>query len=106
MQQRKLTAYPPYYFLIAAHILGKDEEKTLRAATEIKQAVVEEAQDEVLAIGPLTPYYAFTGDRYKKVVVFKTKKPAELKEILHRLSTSFSHFGGIDIVFDVDPLDY
>ncbi len=106
MEQRKLTSYPPYYYLIAAHFTGKDEEKTLLAASEMKKAILDESSDPVLALGPITPYYSYVNERYKKVVLFKTKKPDSLKDVLRKISSSYAHLGGIDIVFDVDPLDY
>ena len=105
MQQRKISAYPPFYFLIAVTFSSKDEEKTIRAGVEMKEYIAEKAGPEVLSIGPIAPYYALVGGFHKRTVLFKTKKPDELKPLLKEVST-FSASGGVDISFDVDPLDY
>ena len=105
MQQRKITSYPPFFYLIAVTFSAKDEEKTIRAGVEMKEYISEKAGSDVLSIGPIAPYYALVGGFYKRTVLFKTKKPDALKGLLKEVST-FSSSGGVDITFDVDPLDY
>ena len=105
MQQRKLSKYPPFYFLIAAHFSSKEEAKAMEAALEMKGYLEEHADESTFAVGPLTPYYSFIGGMYKKTLLLKTKKPDELKAMLREISNTYSGLAGVDIVYDVDPLD-
>lgn len=104
MQQRKMGAYPPFYFLISVIFSCKDEEKCIRAGVEMKTYIEDKAGESVLSLGPIAPYYSFIGGFHKRTVLFKTKKPDELKALLKEVS-AFSSAGGVDISFDVDPLD-
>lgn len=105
MQTRKLTAYPPFYYLIAVHFSSKDEEKAIRAGIEMKEYLTEICGEDLLSIGPIAPYYSLIGGFHKRVVLLKTKHPEELKKALRDLQR-LTRAGGVDIVYDVDPLDY
>ena len=105
MQQRKLSQYPPFFFLIAAHFSAKEEERAMEAALEMKSYIEEHSDDATIAVGPLTPYYSFVGGMYKKTLLLKTKKPNDLKALLREISHTYSGLGGVEIVYDVDPLD-
>ena len=105
MQQRKLSEYPPFYYLVAVIFSSKEEEKAIRAGVEMKEYVFDSLGEDVKAIGPIAPYFSFVGGYHKRVVLFKSKKKDELKDVLRQVS-AFSLAGGVDITFDVDPFDY
>ena len=106
MQQRKLTKFPPYYFLVALHFSSKDEQRCIRVAVEIKESLEARFGEEILCLGPVVPYYAIVGDRHKRCLLIKTKMPTKVKPFLGSLVRAVSGKGGIDIECDVDPLDY
>ncbi|MBQ7243536.1 MAG: primosomal protein N' [Bacilli bacterium] len=106
MQQRKLTKFPPYYFLVALHFSSKDEQRCIRVAVEIKESLEARFGEEILCLGPVVPYYAIVGDRHKRCLLIKTKTPTKVKPFLGSLVRAVSGKGGIDIECDVDPLDY
>ena len=106
MQQRKISAYPPYVYMIAAIFAAKDEEKCVEACFNVKEEIERRFEKEVIAIGPVSPYYEFVGGSHRRVLLIKTKKPDDIKPFLSDLSHRLSGKNGVDIIYDVDPLDY
>ncbi len=106
MQQRKISGYPPYYYLIAAYFSSKSEEKCVEASYEVKTEIERRYEGKATAIGPVSTYYEFVGESNRRVVIVKTKNPAELNPFLRELGQKLSGKNGVDIIYDVDPLDY
>ena len=106
MQQRKITRFPPYVFLLALKFSSRSEEKCIAAAVEFKRNLEEHFGDAIFTLGPVVPYFAIVGDMHKRHLLIKTKKPDEVKPYLGTLVHTLSGKGGIDIECDVDPLDY
>jgi len=106
MQQRRITQFPPYVFLLALKFSAKVEERCVRACVEFKQDLENRFGSDITAIGPVAPYYAFVGDSYRRTLIIKTKVPQEVKPYLGDLVHTISGKGGINIECDVDPLDY
>lgn len=106
MQQRRITQFPPYVYLIALHFSAKSEERCIQAAAEFKANIEARFGPDVTCLGPVVPYYAVVGDFHKRGVLIKTKKPDLVKPYLGELVHALSGKGGIDIECDVDPIDY
>ncbi|MBO6286051.1 MAG: primosomal protein N', partial [Bacilli bacterium] len=106
MQQRKITRFPPYVYLIALHFSAKVEQRCIEASVSFKQNLEAKFPDDVTCLGPVVPYYAVVGDYHKRSLLIKTKTPAKIKPYLGELVRVLSGKGGIDIECDVDPLDY
>lgn len=105
MQQRRITKFPPYYYLIALHFSAKDEERCVRAAVEFKENLEQRFKEDLIALGPVVPYYAIVGGFHKRCLLLKTKVPQNVKPYLGELVHALSGKGGIDIECDVDPAD-
>ena len=106
MQQRKIASYPPYFYLIAMHFACKDEERCIRAAYEVKRAIEEHFGSAINAIGPIQPFFSLIGDQHRRTVLLRMKKPDDIKPYLAELAHRLSGKNGVDIIYDVDPLDY
>ncbi|MBR1847389.1 MAG: primosomal protein N' [Bacilli bacterium] len=106
MQQRRITKFPPYYYLIALHFSSKDETRCIRASVEFKENLEQKFGNDLICVGPVVPYYAVVGLFHKRSLLIKTKVPATIKPYLADLVHALSGKGGIDIECDVDPLDY
>ena len=105
MQQRKITRFPPYVFLIALKFAAKDEERCVRASVEFRENI-ERQFPESICLGPIVPYISFLAEKHRRLVLIKTRNPAEIKPYLGDLIHALSGKGGVDIECDVDPLDY
>jgi len=106
MQVRKLSAYPPYVYLIALTFSGKVEEKVVASAHDVKEDLDRHAFASVQTIGPISPYFNFIEGYFKRSLLIKYKNGEELLPYLHNLLSTLSGKGGVDIVCDVDPMDY
>ena len=106
MQQRQISQYPPYVYLLALNFSSKSEEKAIRAAVEFKEDIENRFGKDVNCVGPVIPYLSIIGGYHKRNLLIKTKKPDDVKPYLGELVRALSGKGGVSIECDVDPLDY
>ena len=106
METRRIGKLPPYYFLVVIRIKSKVEEKANEAAFQIKDHLEGRHFENVMAIGPATPYIAIQGGYYVKTILVKYRKRDELYPYLIDLQKRLSGRAGIEIEYNVDPLDY
>ena len=105
METRKIGRYPPYVYMIAIRLYAKNEEKLIEASYQIKDAIEREAFPNVLLVGPSTPYLAFFGGRYRRNILVKFRSREPIVPYLKNLADRLSGRAGVDIEFDVDPLE-
>ncbi len=105
METRKIGKLPPYVFMISIRLSAKNEEKVAEAAYQIKEAIENERFENVTLIGPSTPYLAFLGGRYRRNILVKFRSREKIVPYLRSLAERLSGRGGVDIAFDVDPLE-
>ena len=106
MQVRKLSLYPPYRYLFLLKFSCKNEERCIESAFDIKKHLDSMNFPDTLCLGPLSPFFALVGGVYQRTLLIKTKKPEALRPHLSSLLSKLSGKGGVEIVCDVDPLDY
>ncbi len=106
MNERKITQYPPYVYLILLEFSAVNEEKCVNAAYDIKRALEDKNIESLSVVGPITPFYSMVGGKHKRVVLLKMKKRDAVVEELKALLSSPLSSGSVDISVNVDPLDY
>ncbi len=106
MQNRHISLYPPYAFLIAISISAKSEEKCVQASHALKDEILKAGFEDVTVLGPVTPYFSIVGDRHQRSLLVKYKKAPGIKKYLSDLQAEMSGKGGVEFGFDVDPIDY
>lgn len=106
MQERRLSKYPPYVYLILLSFASKNEEKAVEASYSIKDEMLSQGFESLEIIGPLTPYYSIQDGKYRRVILLKFKDRKPIDEYLKKLLKDRSGLGGVDIDANVDPLDY
>jgi primosomal protein N' len=106
METRRIGKLPPYVYLVVIRVKSKNEEKANEASFQIKENLEGRRFENVMAVGPATPYIAIQGGYYIKTILVKYRKRDELFPYLIELQKKLSGRAGIEIEFDVDPLDY
>ncbi len=106
MENRKIGKLPPYYYLVVIKVRSKNQEKAAEAAYDIKADLEKQQFDKVYAIGPATPYIAFQGGYFTKTILVKYRVRDELFPYLKALGKRLSGRAGVELSFDVDPIDY
>lgn len=106
MQERKISHYPPYYFLILLEFSCPNEERLVSAAADFKREIVASELEEIELLGPLTPFYSMVAGKYKRIILLKYRKCPGLFPYLKTLLERYASRGGVDIAVNVDPLDY
>ena len=106
MQERKISQYPPYVYLILLEFSSANEEKCLSAAYSFKKDLESQGFEGVDLVGPLLPYYSMVGGKYKRIILIKHKNKELISGYLKNLLRDYSKTGSVDISINVDPLDY
>ena len=106
MQSRKTSLYPPYRYLFLLKFSCKNEERCIESAFDVKRHFDAMGFASSLCLGPLSPFFALVNGVYQRSLLIKTKHPDEVRKYLADILSNLSGKGGVDIVCDVDPLDY
>lgn len=106
MQERKTSLYPPYRYLFLLRFSCKNEEHCIQAALDVRKHFENQCIPDSACLGPNTPFFALVGDVHQRTLLIKTKSPDATRKYLAALLNELSGKGGVDILCDVDPLDY
>ncbi len=106
MQERKTSLYPPYRYLFLLRFSCKNEERCIQAALDVRKHFENQCIPDSACLGPNTPFFALVGDVHQRTLLIKTKSPDATRKYLTALLNELSGKGGVDILCDVDPLDY
>ncbi len=106
MAVRKLRLCPPYRYLISAELSSKDEALLSSTALEIAQEIENNKFEDVILIGPVTPFIAFERDHHVRVILIKYKNSDKIKPYLESLLVRMKSNYQIDIRINVDPYNY
>lgn len=106
MAIRKLRLCPPYRYLISVELSSKDEALLTSTALEISSFIERENYEDVVTIGPVTPYIAFISEHHVRVILIKYKNSDKIKPYLEDLLVRMKSNYQIDIRINVDPYNY
>jgi primosomal protein N' (replication factor Y) (superfamily II helicase) len=106
MQSRKTSLYPPYRYLFLLKFSCKNEERCIESSFDVKRHFDAMGFASSLCLGPLSPFFALVNGLYQRSLLIKTKYPDEVRKYLADILSNLSGKGGVDIVCDVDPIDY
>jgi len=105
MQERRISKYPPYFYLISLVFKGKNETKCVKAAKVFKDELLAFGIADFDVIGPLTPFYSVERGEYRKTLLLRFKKREEIQGHLKSLLDRYGSFAGVSVEANVDPLD-
>lgn len=106
MQERKILQYPPYFYLILLEFLSENEEKCVQASSDFLRELKAQDFETASYVGPLAPYYSLNAGRHSRVLLIKYKQGEALRNYLREMVKRFSGLSKVDIIINVDPLDY
>lgn len=106
MSERKIAQYPPYRYLFLLKVSCKSEERCVGACFDLKRNFDSQSFPDSSCLGPISPYFALVNGVYQRTLLIKTKNKEDVRAYLERILGGLSGKGGVDIVCDVDPLDY
>lgn len=106
MKERKNGQYPPFVNLMLLTFKGSNEERVILACKDFKRSIDMQAFNGVTIIGPMVPYYAIQDGKYVRNVLIKFKSREGLDSYVKDLVRRYSGKAGIDILLNIDPLDY
>jgi primosomal protein N' (replication factor Y) len=110
MLYRKLMQYPPAAHILLILITSKEEERAVKSAAHLGEAVNQyfaERQMQAQIIGPAPATIAKVNDIYRRVIYIKHNEYDALIEIKNYLEGYFSYselFTGCNLQFDFDPM--
>lgn len=106
MEMRKLQAYPPYTFMAAITLSGKNEESVIQAAYDTVDFLNEHFKNDGVVLGPSTPYIAKIRDLNMRTVLVKFRNYDISHEILKRYTNYFANKNGINVSINIDPYNF
>ncbi len=106
MKSRKLQRYVPYMYLTLLQFFGKDEEVVDITAQNIKDRLIQEFNEEVIIVGPSSPYIKRKGEYYYKNLLLKYKNVSLIETQLDNLKSLFEGKTDVRMKIDRDPFDY
>ena len=106
MEMRKLQAYPPYTYMAAITISGKNEDTVIQAAYDSADFLNEQFKNDGVILGPSTPYIAKVRDQNMRTVLIKFRNYQLSHDILSRYISYFSNKNGISISVNIDPYNF
>ena len=106
MEMRKLQAYPPYTYMVAITISGKNEDTVIQAAYDTTDFLNEQFKNDGVILGPTTPYIAKIRDQNMRTVLVKFRNYKLSHDILSRYINYFSNKNGISISVNIDPYNF
>ncbi len=106
MEMRKLQGYPPYTFMAAITLSGKNENSVIQAAYDSVDFLNDNFKDDGVILGPSTPYIAKIRDQNMRTVLVKFKNYDLSHDILKRYIAYFSNKNGVSITINIDPYNF
>ena len=106
MNARKLQRYSPYMYLTSLQFLGKDEEEVELVAQNIKDRLAFMLKENVILVGPSSPYIKKKGEYYLKNLLLKYKDQSLIEESLTKVKQLFEGRSDVRLRIDRDPFDY
>ena len=106
MEMRKLQSYPPYTFMAAITISGKNEEVVIQSAYDTADYLRERFKNDGVILGPSTPYIAKIRDQNMRTVLVKFRNYALSHEILSDYIALFSNKNSINVSINIDPYNF
>lgn len=103
MQMRKAQKYPPYTYLASITISGKNEENVINNSYRIVDMLNEELKDEVVVLGPSTPFVPYVNNSHVREVLVKYIHPDVVRERFKKLLSSNHFKGSLSISINIDP---
>ena len=106
MEMRKLQQYPPYTYMAAITISGKNEDNVIQVAYDSVDFLNEHFKNDGVILGPSTPYIAKIRDQNMRTVLVKFKNYDLSHEILGQYISHFSNKNGISVTINIDPYNF
>ena len=106
MEMRKLQAYPPYTFMAAITLSGKNEENVIQSAYDTVDYLHERYKEDGVILGPSTPYIAKIRDQNMRTVLVKFKNYNLSHQILADYLKLFANKNAISVSINIDPYNF
>ena len=107
MRIRKISKFPPYWYLSLVHVYAKDEVDIEVFSNEIVEnlnSVLEHNKENVIITGSYDPYITFNGPYRKKNILLRYKKESDVKEALKTLMKAGNTSPKVKIDIEVNPI--
>ena len=106
MEMRKLQSYPPYTFMAAITISGKNEDIVIQSAYDTVDFLNEHFKENGTILGPSTPYIAKIRDQNMRTVLIKYRNYELAHDIFSKYISLFSNKNAINISINIDPYNF
>ena len=106
MEFRKLSKYPPYYFLINFTISHQNMKKVMEASKHVHQILLQHLTDKALVLGPSPAALARINNEYRFQILVKYKSEPGLLQAIQFLDDYYHEKyikEKVSLKIDIDP---
>lgn len=106
MWQRKISGYPPYYYLTLINISHQELTRVITVTEKIANFLREHVSDEAIVLGPVASPIVRMKDRYRYQCVIKYKNEPKLTKLLEEIKQHYVKEiakGDLQINIDMNP---
>ncbi|TYV91154.1 primosomal protein N' [Listeria monocytogenes] len=105
MQLRKMSSYPPFYYLTMINVSDENEMKAIRTIQEMAQFLRGKLGPDAVILGPVPSTITRIKNKYRYQCIIKYKIEPNLKKELKTLITHYQkdQQKGLTITIDVQP---
>ena len=106
MEMRRLQFYPPYSYLAAVSLRGKNEEKIIENTYQVVDFLNDAFGEEAQILGPTTPYIPVEMGLHIRGILIKFRDPQKAHQILEKMSQLFGSSSQYDLFINIDPYNF
>ena len=103
MLMRKAQGYPPYTYLASIIVSGKNEETVIESAYRYIDKLNEELKDQVVVLGPSTPFVPYENNNHIREIMVKYRKDEVVRPVFKKMMEANKQKGSISLSINIDP---
>ena len=106
MEMRKIQSFPPFTYLASVTVASNNEELTISGIYEAIDFLNCELGEEVVILGPTTPYVPYEGNKIVRSALLKYRQPDLIREALKKLIANFAKKSQFSLTIDINPYNF
>lgn len=106
MEMRRIQSFPPFTYLASITVSSNNEELTIQGIYDAIDFLNDELGDEVVVLGPTTPYVPYQGNKIIRSALLKYRQPDLVRPALTKLNDRFAKKSQFSLIIDINPYNF
>ena len=106
MEMRRIQSFPPFTYLASITVSSNNEELTIEGIYDAIDFLNNELGDEVVVLGPTTPYVPYQGNKIIRSALLKYRQPDLVRLASTKLNDRFAKKSQFSLIIDINPYNF